>query len=231
MEVAEFFTRLDDCIGRHDLLRHPFYQAWSRGALTREDIYIYATDYYHHVEAFPRCLSGFLRRLPQGQLRQSVLENLDNELGSGRKPSHASLWFDFAEGMAGAEANWTGTPSQGIRDLVWFFHAQARNDKAHEVLACFYVYESQVPRIAEEKLKGLRMFYAADDRTCEYFNVHVVADVLHAQVWREQLQQWLERNPGASNEALDAAETTACVLWSALDSIESDRIERAAIAI
>jgi pyrroloquinoline-quinone synthase len=228
MEVAEFFTELDDCIRRHDLLYHPFYQAWTGGALTREDIYVYATDYYHQVEAFPRYLSGFLRRLPQGQLRQAVLENLDDELGSGKRPAHATLWFDFAEGMAGPESNWSGTPSVGIRNLVWFFHAKANNDKPHEVLACLYAYESQVPRIAEEKLKGLRTFYRADDRACEYFSVHVVADVLHAHVWREQLQQCLERNPDVGNEALHAAESAACVLWRALDSIESDRIERAA---
>jgi pyrroloquinoline-quinone synthase len=228
MEVSEFFTRLDDCMSRHDLLNHPFYQAWSLGHLTREDIHIYAMDYYHHVDAFPRYLSGFLRRLPQGRLRQAVLENLDDELGSGLKPPHASLWCDFAEGLAVGDANWSRVPSAGMRNLVWFFHSTATNDEPEAVLACFYAYESQVPRIAQEKLKGLKAFYAADDRTCEYFNLHVTADVLHGKVWREQLQQYLSVNPRAGIEALYAAETAACMLWRALDGIERARHMRAA---
>ena len=145
MQAAEFLTRLDDCMRLNNLLGHPFYQAWSRGELTREDIQIYATDYYHHVEAFPRYLSGFLRRLPQGRLRQAVLENLEDELGTGLKPSHASLWCDFAEGIAGGNPNWSRMPCSGVKSLVSFFHAKAKDGRPHEVLACFYAYESQVP--------------------------------------------------------------------------------------
>ena len=83
-------------------------------------------------------------------------------------------------------------------------------------------------KISQEKLKGLRMFYGADERTCRYFDVHMSADALHAQVWREQLQQCLERNSRAGHEALQAAGTAGGVLWRALDSIESDRLKRAA---
>ncbi|HWO38170.1 MAG TPA: iron-containing redox enzyme family protein, partial [Candidatus Acidoferrum sp.] len=154
-------------------------------------------------------------------------ENLDDELGSGLKPSHTALWCDFAEGIAGGEANWTANPSRGVRNLVRFFQAKAKNDKPEQVLACFYAYESQVPRIAQAKIKGLKEFYQGDDRTCEYFTVHAVADVRHAHVWRQQLQQCVEMNPRAGIDALRAAETAACVLWRALDGIESARHMRA----
>ena len=36
--MSEFFAALDARIARYDLLQHPFYQAWSKGELTREDL-------------------------------------------------------------------------------------------------------------------------------------------------------------------------------------------------
>jgi pyrroloquinoline quinone (PQQ) biosynthesis protein C len=35
METQELFDRLEQSIARYDLLRHPFYQTWGQGELTR----------------------------------------------------------------------------------------------------------------------------------------------------------------------------------------------------
>ena len=64
-----------------------------------------------------------------------------------------------------------------------------------EALAAFYAYESQVPRVAKEKERGLREMYGADDKTCGYFTLHTTADVYHSQVWRKQLEKRIEANP------------------------------------
>ena len=89
-------------VARYDLLCHPFYQAWSAGKLTRDDLLHYACEYYHHVAAFPTCLSAFHSRLPDGPLRRRVLMNLCGEEIQGRP--HSELWLDFAEGMGAAIA-------------------------------------------------------------------------------------------------------------------------------
>ena len=91
MEVQEFFARLEQSIARYDLLRHPFYEAWSRGDLTLKDLQQYALDYYHHVESFPRCLAQFARRLEKSELREAVLRNLSDEMGGDTRRSHADL--------------------------------------------------------------------------------------------------------------------------------------------
>ena len=95
-----------------------------------------------------------------------------------------------------------------------------------EALAAFYAYESQVPRVAREKARGLREMYGADDRTCGYFTLHSTADVYHAQVWRQQLARRLEQNPQAAEPALIAAGNAAKALWSALDGIEARRMAK-----
>ena len=97
-----------------------------------------------------------------------------------------------------------------------------------EALAAFYAYESQVPRVAQEKERGLREMYGADDKTCGYFSLHTTADVYHSRVWRSQLEQRVAANPACADAALDAAENAARMLWRALDGIEGRRTEIAA---
>ena len=49
MDLQQFFNDLDARIAKFDLLCHPFYQAWSAGSLTREDLREYGQYYYPHV--------------------------------------------------------------------------------------------------------------------------------------------------------------------------------------
>lgn len=97
-----------------------------------------------------------------------------------------------------------------------------------EALAAFYAYESQVPRVAKEKARGLLEMYGADEKTCRYFRLHGTVDVHHAQVWRRQLSRLLEQNPQAAGAALSAGENAAKALWTALDGIEARRMAKAA---
>jgi pyrroloquinoline-quinone synthase len=85
-----------------------------------------------------------------------------------------------------------------------------------------------VPRIAQEKERGLRKMYGADDKTCGYFTLHATADVFHSNVWRKQLESRIAANLETAQAALDAAENTAKLLWQALDGIEAARTAVAA---
>src|SRR2546422_7740352 len=76
MTTEEFFEQLDGRIVKYDLLCHPFYQAWSAGELTRDDLREYARDYYPHVDAFPTYLAELGIRLEEGELRRAVLANM-----------------------------------------------------------------------------------------------------------------------------------------------------------
>ena len=100
-------------------------------------------------------------------------------------------------------------PVPEIRELIRHFHRVASEGTPEEALAAFYAYESQVPRIAKEKERGLREMYGADDKTCGYFALHATADVYHSNVWRNQLEKRVAANPEAAAAALNAAENTA----------------------
>ena len=228
----EFFDQLDACIAKYDLLCHPFYKAWSAGELTREDLREYGQDYFHHVEAFPQYLQEFGARVEDDQLRRAVVVNREDEMGLHGSPSHAELWLDFVEGMGGEPRGGhvpvPEIPIQEIKDLTGWFHSIASEGAPEEALAAFYAYESQVPRVAAEKVRGLREMYGADEKTCEYFTLHTTADVYHSRIWKHQLAKLVEGNPAAAEKALNAGESAAKALWKALDGIEEARVARAA---
>ncbi len=228
MTSKDFFEQLDARIAEYDLLCHPFYKAWSEGTLTREDLRRYGRDYFHHVEAFPSYLEEFGARLADDQLRRAVEVNREDELGMDGASPHAELWLDFVEGMGGERNEAGHVPVAEVAQLMESFHSVAREAAPEEALAAFYAYESQVPRVAAEKARGLREMYGADEKTCEYFTVHTTADVYHSRIWKHQLAKIVDGNPQAAERALNAGEHAANALWQALDGIEAARLARAA---
>ncbi|HTY84749.1 MAG TPA: iron-containing redox enzyme family protein [Silvibacterium sp.] len=228
MNTAAFLLQLDACVLRYDLLAHPFYKAWAAGELTRDDLREYAQDYFHHVEAFPSYLAAFALRLEDGELRRIVLGNMCDERGvegrGGRESvPHSDLWLDFAEGMGSTRNLEWHNPVKEIRELIRHFQRVANEGAPEEVLAAFYAYESQVPRVARERDIGLRQTYGADYKTCGYFALHAAANEHHARIWREQLAKKVGTQPEAADRALKSAEAAAQALWRAMDGIDARR--------
>ena len=232
MTTTEFFEQLDTRIVRYDLLCHPFYKAWAAGELTRDDLREYARDYYHHVVAFPTYLAELSARLEESELRRAVLANLADENGGEVSVRHSDLWLDFVEGMGADRNTRAHQPLAEVNDLIEFFHQTAQQSTPAEALAVFYAYESQVPRVAQEKARGLREIYGASDKTCGYFRLHATADIHHSKIWRQQLAKRLETETDSilAEKALAAGEGAAKALWRALDGIDQRRIAASGLA-
>lgn len=75
------------------LLAHPFYQAWEAGELDRDILKVYAKQYFHHVQAFPRYISATHSLCEDLSSRQVLMENLhDEEYGDD---NHPKLWMEL----------------------------------------------------------------------------------------------------------------------------------------
>ncbi len=72
---------IDAAVAERAMLTHPFYQAWEEGKLTREALGLYAAQYFHHVEAFPRAVSAVHANCPDAKGRRLLAENLAEEEG------------------------------------------------------------------------------------------------------------------------------------------------------
>jgi pyrroloquinoline-quinone synthase len=226
MDIRSFWTAVEERIKKYDLLTHPFYLAWSKGQLTKDDLQMYAKQYYKHVEAFPEYLESLEKRLPEGSLQTTIKENREDELGSksANGQSHSDMWLDFAEGMEeNRESAKNFDPIPEVKQLISQFRNVSEQGMPIEALAAFYAYESQVPHIADEKGKWLKDLYGADAKTCRYFSVHSVADIEHTNVWHQLIDQEISGEPEKAQLALDSVESTAQSLWKVLDGIEKQR--------
>ena len=100
MTNTELLARIDAAIAEKSLLKHPFYQGWQAGRLSREALQLYAAQYYRHVEAFPKHLRVLAART-EGPLQGLIRENLAEE--ENPEGSHPKLWRDFAAAVGVGE--------------------------------------------------------------------------------------------------------------------------------
>src|SRR6201981_493797 len=103
-------------IERYHLLKHPFYQAWTEGTLSKEALQLYAAQYYQHVRAFPENLKQLASRT-NGNLQTLVKENLAEEVDPSAP--HPMLWREFAASLGVSDAALDSTRSlPGIAALL-----------------------------------------------------------------------------------------------------------------
>jgi pyrroloquinoline-quinone synthase len=225
--MTNLFRRaLDEIILEWDLLNHPFYKAWSRGELTKDQIGIYARDYYKHVAKFPEYLTVLSDRLEDGPLKEMIVSHRDDELGKGKfaGKSHDELWLDFAAGMGVSRDEAVNAAIVGgnskIEDLTSLFTEVCQKASVPAALATLYAYESQTPRVAQEKAFWLKTVYSADQETCRYFTLHAEYDIEHSEDWFAAIEQAVGDDKEKKNGVFAAASTTGQALWSVLDSFD-----------
>ena len=97
--IDTFWREVEGILESTSLLKHPFYQAWTMGKLTREDLAVYAQQYYQQEVRFPRYISAVHSNCPELTVRQTLIENLTHE-ESGPE-NYPELWLAFA-GAVGA---------------------------------------------------------------------------------------------------------------------------------
>lgn len=217
MESSDLLHRLDELIRTRSILNHPFYVAWQRGELTREQLATYATIYYPHVAAFPRYLRTAAERSADAVVREELQDNLTDELSNPK--AHDELWLDFAEEFGVQRSALVDTPPRAAAQrMVDTFDRLSATDDA-SALAALYAYESQQPEVSRQKAEGLRSLYGVEsERSLAYFTVHAEADIRHSAGERDAIGRCLDA--GADPDAiLASADDALNAYWGLLDGV------------
>lgn len=218
MASKTFIARLDSAIEEYSLLKHPFYQAWNAGTLTRETLQEYAKQYYHFERRFPTFVSAVHANTEDIAVRQQLLENLvEEERGT---VNHPELWLRFADSLGCDREQLKATPMYAETEaLVKTLKTLTRDNDTVGGMAALYGYESQIPEISRTKINGLTSFYnVKSDAGLSFFRVHEQADELHARSERELLES-LVATEEDENRAIKSAQTSAKAFYAMLDGI------------
>jgi pyrroloquinoline-quinone synthase len=214
----DLIASLDALAAEMTPLKHPFYQAWTAGTLSFQRLRDYAVQYYPHVAAFPRYLSAMHSRCDDLETRQAILENLiDEERGSR---NHPELWLRFADPLGVSRSQvLAAEPLPAARSLVETFTRLSRDLPLPAGLAALYVYESQIPAIADAKIEGLERFYGVTgEEGLRFFAVHREADRDHAAAVAGLIErQVLDEND--RRITLDAGRAALQAVWNMLDCV------------
>lgn len=217
MTTNESLCALDDLIRARSILQHPFYLAWSRGELTREQLAIYACVYYPHVAAFPDYLHNAIRCASDATTKRALEENLQDELTN--PAPHPELWLDFAEGLGVNRTTAKAATGLGNTTKTISTFERLTMNSSVSGLAALYTYESQQPGVALEKVRGLRCFYeVTGEKALAYFTVHATTDIDHCAAERAGLARCLQSD-GSIDKVLGAAEESLDAYWSLLDGV------------
>lgn len=205
--------RVNAAIAAFDLLKHPFYQAWSSGQLSQDTLKKYAMQYYHQVKSFPRFVSRVHTHCPLIEARKVLLKNLIDEEIHGT--DHPALWMQFANGL-GADQSMVldekALPETNA--MVDTYYEMAERD-FRDGLCALYAYECQVPAVSASKIEGLKSFYGIEDEaTLAFFTAHQAYDVEHANEVAALIEKYVD-----GDRAVAAAKEAAKALWVFLDGM------------
>src|SRR5207253_9642852 len=153
MANTELLRKLDAAIAEKSLLKHPFYQDWQAGKLSREALQLYAAQYYRHVEAFPKHLRVLAART-EGPLQGLIRENLAEE--ENPAGPHPKLWLDFAAALGVGEDDITCCPAlPGTQTVVQKFRVACGDLRVAGAAAALSAGASRVRVFAPTRTEGV----------------------------------------------------------------------------
>ena len=221
MNYAKVLEAIDSKVLEKDLLKHPFYKAWSEGALSIESLRTYAIQYYKFVNSFPRLLSSVHSNCDDLTVRQFILENLAEE--ENHEKPHPELWINFGKALSLSREELTESdPNSETSEALDILTDICRNGSYLEGSAALYAYESRVPDIAGAKIDGLKKYYGITDKSgLEYFTLHREVDVLHAEIWRNIISSE-DISTDTADKIVDSVERAMTAYNLILDGVQRE---------
>jgi pyrroloquinoline-quinone synthase len=194
------WERIEGARQRWDVLRHPFYERWTAGALTPEELARYSGQYRHAVDAIACVSEGAAASRPD--LAEHAVE----------ERQHVELWDRFVRATGGDAA---AEPTPETAECVQEWSA---GEDVLSQLVTLYAIEAAQPEISRVKRDGLLRSYGFEDGDgTEYFRVHEHLDAVHAAQARELLAELAEE---ADEDRLVAvAEGAYRANWRLLDGV------------
>ena len=147
-----------------------------------------------------------------------ILDKLwDEEHGS---ENHVELWLRFCDALdLDRDAIRGGTPNQATSELIATYKQLTAESSLAVGASSLYAYESQVPVVAKEKIRGLREFYGIDDRrSVSFFTVHQLLDEKHSDAERDMVVT-LASTEEDEADSLEAVDRACDGLWQFLDAV------------
>lgn len=140
---------------KHKLLDHPFYQAWTMGDITMDQLSVYHKSYADFIELMPVYWNKINEAFgAKGDLAEKIV----NE-----EFEHIALWHKWSDRLPVANEY------PKMSDIIEALDGMTPS----ELLGAVQAFEIQQPGVAETKKDGLLKHYGFTNEETVYFDEHM----------------------------------------------------------
>ena len=201
---AAAIARMDAFLAENSPVATPMLKAIETGALSRDELRAFATQYFHLVDALPRFVSTTHSvTIAHPKLRRMLLEVLmPMEL---QPPSVAELWLQtcaslglFSDSVRSSDQN--ASTSVCLADFEYLCQSGCAQG-----LAALYTWMRRLPKACAMLRDGLAEHYdLAGGPGREFFDVVIFQFEAHARAIRAGLEGLIDEFPDSAEVAVDA---------------------------
>lgn len=137
------------------LLDHPFYQSWTKGEVTEEQLSKYHKSYSEFIELMPQYWHKINKAFNQNSAEAFAVVEDEN--------SHIPLWADWSHKLP------VTNDYPRMSELIDTMNKMTPS----QLLGAIQAFETQQPEVAATKKAGLLEFYGFQENETKYFDEHM----------------------------------------------------------
>lgn len=165
---------------KYRLLDHPFYQAWSHGTVTLEQLSKYHKSYNEFIELMPKYWEKVnIAFNPDSRFGKRVVED---------ETRHIELWQQWAGNLPAVDS------FPRMTEVIEALNAMTPS----QLLGAIQAFEIQQPEVATTKKEGLLCKYGMNESETVYFDDHIEeeAHIAYGMSLKERFANKEEFNEG-----------------------------------
>src|SRR5499426_921866 len=182
--IRDLVARIE---ARRTFGRHPLWLQIADGKLSREQLKVFAVQFFLQVREFPRAISAMHANCPFPEERLALAESIyEEETGriSGCNQPHPEIFIRFGEAVGLSRGQMLeGRPLPATRSLIDWFELSTKHRSFIEAAAAMNLAaEGQVSGAFGPLAHRLQENYGLSREAVEFWDLHELADAEHSAV-------------------------------------------------